>query len=87
MGGILTDKDGIDYKRNFSDWFRQNFKQYKIPPKGTIFDYYVIMDPEKCIRWYAFPAAPCPAGSASIPKPPGRKTGFPVIPRKTCWRK
>ncbi len=46
MGGILTEKDGIDFKRNFSDWFRQNFKQYKIPPKGTIFDYFVIMDPE-----------------------------------------
>ena len=46
MGGILTDKDGIDFKRNFSDWFRQNFKQYKIPPKGTVFDYFVIMDPE-----------------------------------------
>ena len=46
MGAILTDKDGVDYRRSFSDWFRQNFKQYKIPPKGTIFDYYVIMDPE-----------------------------------------
>ena len=46
MGGILTEKDGIDFKRNFSDWFRQNFKQYKIPPKGTVFDYFVVMDPE-----------------------------------------
>ena len=46
MGGILTDKDGVDYRRNFSDWFRQNFKQYRIPTKGTIFDYYVVMDPE-----------------------------------------
>ena len=46
MGGILTEKDGIDFKRNFSDWFRQNFKQYRIPPKGTVFDYFVIMDPE-----------------------------------------
>lgn len=35
----------VDFKRNISDWFRQNFK-YKIPPKGTVFDYYVIMDPE-----------------------------------------
>ena len=46
MGAILTDKDGVDYRRNFSDWFRANFKQYRIPTKGTIFDYYVIMDPE-----------------------------------------
>ena len=46
MGGILTEKDGIDFKRNFSDWFRQNFKQYRIPPKGTVFDYFVVMDPE-----------------------------------------
>ena len=47
MGGILTDKNDINYKRNFSDWFTQNFKLHKIPPKGTIFDYYLIMGPEK----------------------------------------
>ena len=47
MAGILTDKNDINYKRNFSDWFTQNFKQHKIPPKGTIFDYYLIMGPEK----------------------------------------
>ena len=46
MGAILTDKDGVDYRRTFSDWFRQTYKNFKIPPKGSVFDYYVIMDAE-----------------------------------------
>ncbi|MCQ2816062.1 MAG: AAA family ATPase, partial [archaeon] len=46
MGSILSDKDGEDHRRKFSDWFRSTFKQYRIPTKGTVFDYYVVMDPE-----------------------------------------
>ena len=45
-GGILTEKDGIDFKRTFSDWFRSEFKEYKFPNKGTIFDYFIFFDPD-----------------------------------------
>lgn len=46
MGSILTEKDGPDFRKIYSDYFRNNFKQFRIPPKGTVFDYYVIIDPE-----------------------------------------
>ncbi len=45
-GGILTEKDGTDFKRSFSDWFRAEYKEYKFPNKGTIFDYFIYFDPE-----------------------------------------
>ena len=53
-GAVLTEKDGIDFKRNFSDNFRQNnnFKVFKLPAKGMIFDYYVHFDAEtKIPKW------------------------------------
>ena len=45
-GAILTEKDGVDYRRNFSDWFKTTFKNYKFPNKGNIFDYFMYVDPD-----------------------------------------
>jgi dynein heavy chain len=45
-GAILTEKDGTDFKRTFSDWFRTEYKDYKFPNKGTVFDYFIFFDPE-----------------------------------------
>ena len=45
-GAILAEKDGIDFRNNFSESFRSHFKEIKIPSKGTIFDYYVHVDNE-----------------------------------------
>ncbi|KRW98533.1 P-loop containing nucleoside triphosphate hydrolase [Pseudocohnilembus persalinus] len=42
VGGCLGEKDGIDYKKEFSNWWRQAWKsQVKFPSKGLIFEYYV----------------------------------------------
>lgn len=43
-GAILTEKELVDYRRNFSEDFKNMFKEIKFPNKGTIFDYYMSID-------------------------------------------
>jgi len=40
-GCCLTEVDGNDYRKAFSNWWKQEMKSIKYPSKGTIFDYYV----------------------------------------------
>lgn len=40
-GGCLHEKDGVDYRRQFNTWWRNEWKTIKFPSKGTIFEYYV----------------------------------------------
>jgi len=42
IGGCLTEKDGVDYRKYFSTWWKSYWKNtVKFPPKGNIFDFYV----------------------------------------------
>lgn len=42
LGGALTEKDGVDYRKEFSGWWKGEWKtSVKYPVKGTVFDYYV----------------------------------------------
>lgn len=42
FGGVLTEKDGRKYRKEFSDWFRSEFsKLIKFPSKGDVYDYFV----------------------------------------------
>lgn len=42
IAGSLTEKDGLDYRKEFSNWWKSFWKtQVKFPSKGNIFDYYV----------------------------------------------
>jgi len=42
LAGALNEKDGVDYRKEFSNWWKLEWKtSVKFPPKGTIFDYYV----------------------------------------------
>ena len=42
VGGCLGEVDGIDYRKEFSSWWKQHWKSaVKFPSKGTIFEYYV----------------------------------------------
>lgn len=41
FGGCLTEKDGIEYRKEFSNWWKGLKTSVKFPPKGTVFDYYV----------------------------------------------
>lgn len=41
-GGCLAEKDGFDYRKEFSNWWKSEWKTaVKFPSKGTIFDYFV----------------------------------------------
>eukprot|EP00928_Gymnodinium_smaydae_P048229 TRINITY_DN3222_c2_g1_i2.p1 TRINITY_DN3222_c2_g1~~TRINITY_DN3222_c2_g1_i2.p1 ORF type:complete len:2601 (+),score=892.36 TRINITY_DN3222_c2_g1_i2:138-7940(+) len=41
IGACLCEVDGVDYRKNFSNWWKGEMKTIKYPSKGTIFDYYV----------------------------------------------
>lgn len=41
-GGALAEKENIDYRKEFSNWWKGEWKTAaKFPSKGTVFDYYV----------------------------------------------
>jgi len=53
IGGGFTMKDGKDFKKEFSNWWKDQFnKTMKIfPSKGTVFDYYYDFDNNKLEDW------------------------------------
>jgi dynein heavy chain len=51
FGSSLFTKDNIDYKKEFSGWWKSEFKTVKFPTRGTIFDYYVDEDEKKFEPW------------------------------------
>lgn len=45
FGAGLTEKDSIDFRKEFSTWWKSEWKtSVKFPAKGTVFDYYVHQD-------------------------------------------
>jgi len=54
VGGSLAEKDSIDYRKEFSNWWKGAWKTaVKFPSKGTIFDYFVDQssDSSKFTEW------------------------------------
>lgn len=41
IGGGFAEKDGRDYRKEFSNWWKDKWKVIKFPNKGTVFDYFV----------------------------------------------
>ena len=43
IGACLSEKDGIDFRKVFSDWWRGqgDWKIVRFPSKGTVFDFYI----------------------------------------------
>ena len=41
FGCTLSEKDGIDYRKLFSDYWKANWKSVKIPSRETVFDYWL----------------------------------------------
>ena len=41
LGAGLTEKDSEDFRKVFSNWWKNEWKVIKFPSKGTIFDYYI----------------------------------------------
>ena len=41
FGGCLTHKDNKNFRKLFSQFWRNEFKSVKFPSKGSVFDYFV----------------------------------------------
>jgi len=51
IGGGYIEKDGKDFKKDFSNWWKEKWKIIKFPSKGTVFDYYVDIENSKLEEW------------------------------------
>jgi len=51
IGGGYIEKDGKDYKKEFSNWWKDKWKTLRFPSKGTVFDYYVDIQNSKLEEW------------------------------------
>ncbi len=50
VGGCLSEVDGVDYRKQFSAWWKNEMKTIKFPSKGTVFDFFVSSD-SKLTEW------------------------------------
>jgi dynein heavy chain len=51
IGGGYIEKEGKDYKKEFSNWWKDKWKVIKFPAKGTVFDYFVDVENSKLDDW------------------------------------
>lgn len=51
IGGGYIEKEGKDFKKEFSNWWKEKWKVIKFPGKGTVFDYYVDIENSKLDDW------------------------------------
>ena len=51
LGGGFSDMNGVNYRKNFSDWWKDKWKIVKFPAKGTVFDYYIDIEANKPEEW------------------------------------
>ena len=51
FGGGLVEKDSVPYRKNFDKWWRATWTTVKLPPKGSVFDYYVNAKAAKFAPW------------------------------------
>jgi len=51
IGGGYIEKEGKDYKKEFSNWWKEKWKIIKFPGKGTVFDYFVDIENSKLEDW------------------------------------
>ena len=51
IGGGFAEKDGKDFRKEFSNWWKEKWKTIKFPSKGTVFDYYVDIENSKLEEW------------------------------------
>jgi dynein heavy chain len=51
LGGGFSDMNGVNYRKNFSDWWKDKWKIVKFPAKGTVFDYFIDIEANKPEEW------------------------------------
>jgi dynein heavy chain len=51
FGCTLSEKDGVDYRKNFSDFWKSEYKSVKIPSRETVFDYWLSPQTNSFDQW------------------------------------
>ena len=51
FGSPLFTKDNVNYKKEFSSWWKSEFKTVKFPSRGEVFDYFVDLETKKFEPW------------------------------------
>ena len=51
IGAGFSEKDGKEYKKDFSSWWRDTFKTVKFQNKGTVFDFFVNNETGQFEEW------------------------------------
>jgi len=51
IGGGYAEKDGKDFGKEFSNWWKSEYKTVRFPSKGTVFDYYVDIENSTLEDW------------------------------------
>ena len=51
FGSSVSEKDGEDYKKAFSDYWRSTWKNVRIPARETIFDYFLDSETNSFDQW------------------------------------
>lgn len=51
LGGGFDEKDGKQYRKEFSNWWKDKFKAPRFPTKGSVFDYYVDIEKSTFEEW------------------------------------
>lgn len=51
VGGGYAEKEGKDYAKEFSNWWKTEYKTVRFPSKGTVFDYYVDIENSTLEDW------------------------------------
>jgi len=77
FGSTLAEKDGIDWRRRFSDWFRSTFKAVHFASRETVFDYWLNPRTGKYDQWkdsplfhsVTFDSQTMSIGSITVPTP------------------
>ena len=74
FGSPLCMKDNVDYKKEFSNWWKSEHKAVKFPSRGSVFDYFVDVETRKLEPWSKIvPVVEFAAGSAmnliTVPTP------------------
>ena len=74
--GLTVADDGTDYRKMFSDWWRNEFKIVKFPPRDTVFEYWLNPDEHVFDQWTKSPYffsidyhSTTPMGSVTVPTP------------------
>eukprot|EP00516_Mucochytrium_quahogii_P000925 CAMPEP_0203746968 /NCGR_PEP_ID=MMETSP0098-20131031/2236_1 /ASSEMBLY_ACC=CAM_ASM_000208 /TAXON_ID=96639 /ORGANISM=" , Strain NY0313808BC1" /LENGTH=4160 /DNA_ID=CAMNT_0050635227 /DNA_START=190 /DNA_END=12669 /DNA_ORIENTATION=+ len=51
LGSAFAEVDGVDYRKEFSDWWKSTFKAVKFPSRETIFDYFLDSGSDRLDMW------------------------------------